>query len=733
MNQKNIKINAMGASTYGWLTRQLFKPEVMSLLSGLIPLLVLSGVLFSVVAKNNEERTSEALSMRAAQVSHEVVTELRHWSSTIAAMSQADVFESGSLLEVEKVLWEFSEAVPAAKGLIYVPIEGEAASAGLQLPAESREDLAIFPRFEAAYAETLRLRQGQVRFYWHFSDRTDPEAETLYLITPVTDDSNEVVLGGLVAQFDFPGLLKRVTTGVLPAGVPSASYMMPEPGFLLGRGEPVQELQGALVRSGLGERLWAGIGEDTFLEFSGSKFLLKSNRVDLGHEFLGNVSFSVLSLAELPPFLTLAFLVVQKYWLIFLVAFALVLLVSAIQHMRAERIIRPMIDGLHRFRNGEFDRLIPDDGLDEHVAEAVHSLNSLATESQNNLRHLQLLLNSLPLPVMVESSGQVRFVNRIFLEDLVAGEACGELPCPLVTALEMIGFSDADISAIVSLPDSAEIQVSLKRDDQELVFDVTTSRVYFGRGQLSERVLAFWDVTEEVAMGRMKSELIATAAHELRTPLSIVLGYAELLGSGRISSDAAKDDAIKAILDRARVLNRLVGDMLDLDRLEAARDLPLHLEEFDIVGLISERSRDWPSLFPEHRLEVVLPEQPATVLMDKDRVIQIISNVGDNAAKFSKPGTLIRFSMEIFDEEYRMTCTDQGLGMTASQIDRIFDKFYRVDNSATAPQGSGIGLALVQGVVASCGGRIDVRSEPGKGTEFSVTMPRRVVLGSPPV
>ncbi len=264
---------------------------------------------------------------------------------------------------------------------------------------------------------------------------------------------------------------------------------------------------------------------------------------------------------------------------------------------------------------------------------------------------------------------------------------------------------------------------------QDKTFLALTSRVKNRKGELTGTLTLLRDVTREREIDRMKNEFIATAAHELRTPLTTIMGFSEILmnpGEFGVGGEEQKREFVAAVHDSARHLNTIVSDLLDLSRVQSGRMIRLHPAPCDIIALVRAQVMKYRSEKDRHLYTCSLPEQPVTLLIDPAKMEQVMDNLLSNAVKFSAHGTTVEVTGEIVDETFRVTVADQGTGMTPEQAERVFDKFFRVDTSATAPEGLGLGMAIVKNIIEAHGGRIWLETELGTGTRvcFSLNMPR---------
>lgn len=223
-------------------------------------------------------------------------------------------------------------------------------------------------------------------------------------------------------------------------------------------------------------------------------------------------------------------------------------------------------------------------------------------------------------------------------------------------------------------------------------------------------------------MDRMKSEFINIAAHELRTPLSIIMGYSMML---RDELMAGQKEQAAAIVDSALQLTRLVDQMTNLRYLEAGEVslVPRRLLLQEVMPEVVERCRH---LAQGKRQEIlcIVPEELPAVSADREKVELILSNLLSNATKFTAEGDRIRVWAETLTEEILIVVEDTGRGIPAGEWEKIFEPFYQVEDSLRREHGGmGLGLPIARELVLLHGGRIWVESEVGQGSKFSFTLP----------
>ena len=241
---------------------------------------------------------------------------------------------------------------------------------------------------------------------------------------------------------------------------------------------------------------------------------------------------------------------------------------------------------------------------------------------------------------------------------------------------------------------------------------------------LAERQRALEDQNERLRESeRLKSELVSIVSHEIRTPLASVLGFASVLQQ-RDVDEADRMRFLEIIGAESRRLATLLDDFLDVQLLEEG-PLELSLGDVDVSALLRTQGVLFSAESEKHRLEVRLPEEPLVVEGDAGRLAQVLANLISNAIKYSPQGGVVEVSGEDAGGVVRVRVRDEGFGIPPELRDRIFTKFFRGAATARGIPGSGLGLALARSVVEAHGGSIEFDSTVGKGTTFSVALPKR--------
>jgi two-component system sensor histidine kinase ResE len=245
------------------------------------------------------------------------------------------------------------------------------------------------------------------------------------------------------------------------------------------------------------------------------------------------------------------------------------------------------------------------------------------------------------------------------------------------------------------------------------------------RGTVRGAVSVLLDMTRERRLEEMRREFVANVSHELRTPLTYLQGYTEAILDGLAADPDEEKKYLKIILDETLRLRRLVSDLLDLSRIEAGQ-LALEKGEVNLAELCSEvAEKVWPlAEEKEIRLELDVPAQLPPAWGNADRLQQVLINLLDNALRHTGAGGKVAVTAKVQGEELAVSVHDTGPGIPPEELPYIFERFYKVEKARTrTTAGTGIGLAIVKGLVEAHGGRVWVESTPGKGSVFTFTVP----------
>ena len=281
------------------------------------------------------------------------------------------------------------------------------------------------------------------------------------------------------------------------------------------------------------------------------------------------------------------------------------------------------------------------------------------------------------------------------------------LGVPLVTEGAVVG-----ILAVFGKP------TGFTADDQDvLTLYASQAAIALRNSQLYEHAKS---------LDKMKSEFVAVVSHEIRTPLTSVKGAIELLSDEHYFQNNEQQMKLLTIAHaNAERLLVLISDILDFSKLESS-SLPMNMERQRIEPVLQQATHNLRTLIEERKiqLEVVLAPDLPDLVMDANRIAQVVTNLLSNAIKFSSEGGRIEVMADPLDGQVRVSVRDHGEGIAAQSLPKLFQKFSQVDSSATRRAGgTGLGLVICKGIVEQHGGSVTVESTPGLGSTFSFLLP----------
>jgi signal transduction histidine kinase len=280
----------------------------------------------------------------------------------------------------------------------------------------------------------------------------------------------------------------------------------------------------------------------------------------------------------------------------------------------------------------------------------------------------------------------------------------------------------------------------VRKDGSEFAVEISLSPIVTDEGTLV--MSAIRDISERKRIERMlqeknvelgiaarsKDRFLANMSHELRTPLNAIIGFTELMYNGKVGPvSESHTEYLGDVLNSARHLHHLIDDVLDLAKVGAGK-IDLHAEPIDLARLVGEVRDALRTIAAKKNLSIHVQVAPElnSIIGDAARIKQILYNYLSNALKFSPDHGHVEVRCELDGSAYfRIDVEDNGIGIAKQDLDRLFVEFQQLDaGSAKRYQGTGLGLALTKRLAEAKGGRVEVRSEPGHGSVFSVILPR---------
>lgn len=237
-------------------------------------------------------------------------------------------------------------------------------------------------------------------------------------------------------------------------------------------------------------------------------------------------------------------------------------------------------------------------------------------------------------------------------------------------------------------------------------------------------IAVLYDITEQEKIDMERREFVANVSHELRTPLTTMRSYLEALAEGAWRDEEIAPNFLETTRGETERMIRLVNDLLQLSKLDSV-DYRIS-KEWVNFSVFFNRIIDRFEMTKEQNVSFKreITEDAIFVEIDEDKITQVLDNIISNAMKYSPEGGMITFRVKVMDEQIVASISDEGVGIPKDNLDKIFDRFYRVDKARTRKLGgTGLGLAIAKEMVNAHGGRIWAESVEGKGTTVQFTLP----------
>jgi two-component system phosphate regulon sensor histidine kinase PhoR len=410
-----------------------------------------------------------------------------------------------------------------------------------------------------------------------------------------------------------------------------------------------------------------------------------------------------------------------------LLAVGVAVVVGLFVSRRVTRPVREMEAAARRMAEGDFAQSVPVSGNDEIAALGV-ALNRTAVALREKIERLD------------DEQGKVRTILDGMIEGVVALDDRGRVILLNPAARSMFGVTDGEAGrpflevirqkGLLDLVEEVRTLGAPARHELELGPPV--NRVVAARGAplglgpgAPGVLLVVHDVTELRRLERVRSEFVANVSHELRTPLTCIKGYLETLLDGALDDRTHARRFLEVAGTHAERLDRLIDDLLELSNIESGRVTlaPMRLDLGDVVTSVAAMFERQAAQKTQGIDRSVPPG--LSVRADRDRLVQILVNLVDNAVKFTPEGGRIRIEAgPAPDGRVEVRVQDTGIGIPSTELPRLTERFYRVDRTRSREvSGTGLGLAIVKHLVQAHGGELRIESELGHGTTVSFTVP----------
>jgi two-component system phosphate regulon sensor histidine kinase PhoR len=418
----------------------------------------------------------------------------------------------------------------------------------------------------------------------------------------------------------------------------------------------------------------------------------------------------------------------KSIFLAMMIVAVIALVIALIFSYRLSEPIRAMERFTERLRQGHPVGTIFLETSDE-TKKLADNINYLVDELQSRIRlaneeksKLMTAFASMMEGVLIlNAEDKIEFINQA-LSSMLA-EQYGDINGKTL----MEAFRDVDLQkAFLKFKEKHDtiVEEVTLGGVEPVILSVSISSVYNYPNE-EKAMLVFHDVTRLKKLEKIRVDFVANVTHEIRTPLTAIIGYLETIKAGTINNIDETKRFVDISLKQAQRLNRLVEDLLVISKVELG-ELDFRFEEISlrnalegVIPLVEAKAN-----FKNIAIHNKVPENDVTIRADRDRLTQILVNVLDNAVKYTPEFGSITVESEQKDNDAVLTIADTGIGIPKEEVQRLGERFYRVDRSRSHDLGgTGLGLSIVKHLMVAHGGRMEIESQLGRGTKVSLFFP----------
>lgn len=425
---------------------------------------------------------------------------------------------------------------------------------------------------------------------------------------------------------------------------------------------------------------------------------------------------------------------VAKLWgnlaLIFGIALVIIAAISVFIARKITRPVREIIEVSTDLANHKYDSRIHGkisgelQDLSISVNTLAESLETQMFEIKQNEQRLNAIVQNLVSGVMlINVDKQVIMTNRTMYQILGETEITGK---PFYEVIKSFALSQL-IEGTFETKTIQQKEIILYFP-REMILDASVSPILGENGEITGIILLLHDITQIRHLENVRSEFVTNVSHELKTPVTALKGFAETLLDGTMYDEVLLKKFLTIIKEESDRLHRLIMDILALSRIEQ-NPVAENVELVDVDEVIEQSARTIFEMATEKNIRVTIPEKTSASVMietDRDKLQQIIINLLSNAINYTPVDGKVEVKLIEQEAEVIIEVTDNGIGIPAKDIDRVFERFYRVDKARSRHSGgTGLGLSIVKHLVENCGGRIEVESQEEVGSTFRVTLPKK--------
>ncbi len=407
------------------------------------------------------------------------------------------------------------------------------------------------------------------------------------------------------------------------------------------------------------------------------------------------------------------------------------LIVTAILGLIVSQMITRPISEMRKqavaMSKGHYNRSARIFGNDE-IGQLAMTFNSLSRKLQDaqsttdaEKRKLASILSNMSDGVIAtDRKGRVILINDPALKMLNVNSEDEVLSKPLTQLLDI--EEEFSFEALLDRNESLILDYSEK--GEKYFLRALFSAIQRETGFVNGLITVLHDITEQEKIEDDRKEFVANVSHELRTPLTTMRSYLEALSDGAMQNEALSNKFLTVVQDETERMIRMVNDLLNLSRMESGNSA-LSLQWTDFSRFLSKIiDRFELSIERGVTFKREIPSTSVFVEIDRDKIIQVVDNIISNALKYSPEGGQITFRLQVLEDTIEVSIRDQGMGMPKGNVEKIFNRFYRVDKARSRRLGgTGLGLAIAKEIITSHNGDIFARSIEGVGTTIIFSLP----------
>ncbi|MCR8634703.1 two-component system histidine kinase PnpS [Paenibacillus radicis (ex Xue et al. 2023)] len=419
-----------------------------------------------------------------------------------------------------------------------------------------------------------------------------------------------------------------------------------------------------------------------------------------------------------------------------LVVFALAVLISFRVAYSITKPIEMITKVAHQITNMNYKARVHGRKKDE-VGQLGHAINRMADSLQLQMNRIiedesrlkSVLENMISGVMMIDRDGKIVLLNRS-AEDILGFSSQELLGKKFDEAKQQFDFTQL-------IQECFDVHEHIRDEmifyyPSERILEINLSPMSLGEEEWVGVLIVLHDITAVRRLERMRSEFVANVSHELKTPIAAVKGFAETLLAGALNDKETAKSFLQIIFDESERLNRLIGDILELSKIESKR-IPLQFSPVHMQTFVGNCLHVMNSEASKKSIELdMIVDENLYIEADEDRLRQIMINLLSNGINYTPEGGKVKVKVDSLlggggaseNERIRMTISDTGIGIPKKDLPRIFERFYRVDKARSRVSGgTGLGLSIVKHLVELHSGSIRVESEVGMGSKFIIELP----------